>query len=395
MASNSRQIHVRGLTAALLSPLFLGMAPVFGKLAYLGGSDPFTVAATRTVVAAVFLWIVYLLFGRRFIYIYPAGLLGCVVVGTVNGIGSLFYYNGLHYLNASVVQLLNATYLIFVVILARLGGQPLTQRTVVRAGLAILAVILLTGGIEGGISWIGAGLIIGNAIMFAGMVILSQRVLYEMPSQTVTLYVLTTMGVVVVMARAIYRLEWIPQSSESLGAILTLGATTACARLLLFAGVKQLGPLQTVLVGIFETAVALIMSFIFLHDQLSAIQWIGVAILLTSLLLIRSSDLEKRKTSEMPVVNMAGMSFQHVAFTQAFANDKTIDLSMEELEMIRRMMEAPPAPHPVLPDVNGSETNAQVDALPNDPSEDCQAIASQPVTIPEVSEPKIGDAHEI
>src|SRR5689334_11906735 len=195
MASNAPPPNVRGLTAALLSPIFLGMAPVFGKLAYLGGSDPFTVAATRTVVAAVFLWAAYLLFGRRWIYIYPAGLLGCVVVGTVNGIGSLFYYNGLHYLSASVVQLLNSTYLIFVVVLARLGGQPLTQRTIMRSTLALIAVGLLTGGIAGGISWLGAGLIIGNAILFAGTMILSQRVLFEMPAPTVTLYTVTTMAV--------------------------------------------------------------------------------------------------------------------------------------------------------------------------------------------------------
>jgi uncharacterized membrane protein len=45
------------LVAALLSPLFLGMAPVFGKLALRGGSDPFTVAAVRTALAAGLLWI--------------------------------------------------------------------------------------------------------------------------------------------------------------------------------------------------------------------------------------------------------------------------------------------------------------------------------------------------
>ncbi|MEP7288897.1 MAG: DMT family transporter [Chloroflexota bacterium] len=343
MSSETHPTDMRGLTAALLSPLFLGVAPVFGKLAMLGGSDPFTVAATRTVVAALLLWIFYFLFGRRYIYIYPAGLLGCVVVGTVNGIGSLFYYNGLHYLNASVVQLLNATYLIFVVILARLGGHALTQRTILRAVLALIAVTLLTGGIAGDISWLGAGLIIGNAILFAGVVILSQRVLYEMPSQTVTLYVVTTMAIVVVMARAVYRLEWIPQSSESFGAIVALGATTACARLLLFAGVKQLGPLQTVLLGIFETVVALVLSLVLLHEQLTTIQWIGVAILLTSLVLIRPKDLAKRSTGEMPVFNMAGMGFQHIAFTQAFGNGKIVDLSPEELEMIRRMMEGPSA----------------------------------------------------
>jgi drug/metabolite transporter (DMT)-like permease len=341
MTTKSRRLSESwGLIAALMSPVFLGFAPIFGKLAYLGGSDPFTVAATRTVIAVVILWITYLLFWRRYTYIYPAGLLGCVVVGSVNGIGSLFYYNGLHYLNASVAQLLNATYLIFVVILTRLGGQPLTRRTIVRSLLALLAVTLLTGGVAGGqISWLGAGLMIGNAILFAGTVILSQRVLFEMPSPTVTLYVMTAMAVVVVMARVVYRLEWIPQSPEAIGAILALGITTAISRLMLFTGVKQLGSLQTVLLGIFETAVALFMAFIFLHEQLTIIQWIGVAILVFSLLLIRSDDLSKR---DMPVFNMAGMGFQPVAFTKAFGKDETAKLSTEELEMIRKMLEAPP-----------------------------------------------------
>src|SRR5258708_22253811 len=170
-----------------------------------------------------------------------------------------------------------------------MGGQRMPRRTVMRAILALIAVTLLTNGIAGGISWLGAGLIIGNAILFAGTIVLSQRVLYEMPSQTVTLYVVTTMALVVVMARVVYRLEWIPQQPQAITAILVLGVTTAAARLLLFAGVKYLGPLQTVLFGIFETMVALILSFVFLHDQLNAIQWAGVAVLLTRLLFIHTA----------------------------------------------------------------------------------------------------------
>lgn len=338
---NTAAANVRELVAALLTPTLLGAAPLFGKLAYLGGSDPFTVAATRTVVAAAMLWIIYLIFRRRFIYIYPAGLLGCVVVGMTNGIGSLLYYNGLRYLDASMVQLLNATYLIFVVLLTRLGGYPLSQRTIVRALMALCAVVLLAGGVSGGINWLGAGLIIGNAILFAGTVIMSRRVLYEMPSPTFTLYVITTMAVVVVMARVVYRLEWIPQSPEAAWAILALGITTALSRLTLFMGVKALGSLQTALVGVFETAVALVLAFLFLHEQLTAIQWAGVAILVASLLLARPDDLRHRQSGETPVFNMAGLNFQHVAFTKAFGNDLA-DVTPEELELIRRMMTAPP-----------------------------------------------------
>lgn len=345
LLAESEKGWLAGLATAFLSPLFLGFAPVLGKLAYQGGSDPFTVAATRTVMAAALLWAVYLLFFRKYIYIYPAGLLGCMLVGTVNGIGSLFYYNGLSYVDASVAQLLNATYLIFVVILSHLGGHPITRRTLLRLLLAGVAIALLTGGVAGRISWIGAGFMIANALLFAGTFVLSQRVLYEMPSPTVALYVITTMAVVVVMARLVYRLEWIPQTAEAVGAIAALGLTTALSRLTLFMGIKKLGSLQTVFLGIFETAVALVMALVFLQEQLTPVQWIGVGVLVASLMLIRSDDLAQSARAEAghsPLFNIAGMSFNKIAFMQAFGKDEQLKLSPEELERIRRMLEAPP-----------------------------------------------------
>jgi drug/metabolite transporter (DMT)-like permease len=332
----------RNLATGFLSPLFLGFAPILGKMAYSGGSDPFTVAATRTVIAALILWVVYALFFRKYIYIYPAGLIGCIAVGAVNGIGSLFYYNGLQYVDASVAQLLNATYLIFVVILARLGGHPITRRTTIRVFLAFIAITLLTGGVAGRISWLGAGLMIANAFLFASTFTLSQRVLYEMPSPTVTLYVLTTMAVVVVMARLVYRLEWIPQSAEAFGAIAALGVTTALSRLTLFFGIKKMGSLQTVFLGIFETAVALFMAAAFLGERLTPIQVIGMGILLFSLLLIRRDDLYMQRSGESPLFNIASMSFNKIAFMQAFGKDEALKMTPDELERIRQMMQAPP-----------------------------------------------------
>lgn len=198
----ARERQTEGVVTALLTPLFLGMAPILGKQAIEAGADPFAVAAIRTVIAVVFLWVVYALFFRRYLYIYPAGLLGCVVIGVINGIGSLFFYGGLGLLDASLAQLLNGMYLIFAVLLSRLGGDPLERRVLVRVMLAIGGLVLITGLGGKPVNWLGVGLMLGSALMFAGTVILSQYVLYEMPSTTATLYILTTMGVVVVMVWA-------------------------------------------------------------------------------------------------------------------------------------------------------------------------------------------------
>jgi len=244
-----------------------------------------------------------------------------VVIGVVNGIGSLMYYNGLQLVNASVAQVLNATYLIFVVIMTRLGGQQLTRRTIIRVLLTLLAILILTGGSSSPSDWFGVGLMVGNAILFAGTVILSQRVLYEMPAPTVTLYTLTTMAIVVVTARGIYRLSWLPQSNAALVAIGALGLTTALSRLTLFTGVKRLGGLQTTLVVALETGVTLLLSLLLLpNEMLTTAQWVGIVIMASTLLLARTDDIKRRSTQTLPVVNMAGMQFgtNAAAFESAF-----------------------------------------------------------------------------
>jgi drug/metabolite transporter (DMT)-like permease len=363
------------LLVPFLSPVFLGMAPLFGKLAYQSGSDPFTVAAIRTIIAAAILWVLYLIFWRRYIYIYPAGLLGCVVIGTVNGIGSLMFYSGLNLLDASLTQLLNGMYIIFVVILARLGGQHITYRTKFRLTLALVALLLLTGLSLTSINWLGVGLMLGNAIMFAGTVLLSQRVVYEMPAQTVTLYVLTTMAVLVAMARLAYGIVdpvW-AVNGDAMWAIFLLGASTALARLTMFFGVKALGGLQTSMIAITEIGVTLLLAFMFLGERLTMPQWAGVAFLTASIVLMRGEDNPEGVAPEAtPLPNMAGLTlFQQMAFDQAFGTSD-VEISPEELEAIRQMMgpsaDQPPPPRPTsmdeLPTAPTSEGSEDKDAYP-------------------------------
>lgn len=295
------ETQTQGLAGAYLSALFLGLAPVLGKLANLYRADGFTVAAVRTVVAVALLWVIYALVWRKYIYIFPVGLLGCIAVGAVNGIGSLFYYNGLQRLDASVAQVLNASYLIFVVLLSRLAGETFTRNTWIRIGLFVLAEALLILGFNAPdkIDWFGIALMIGNAILFAGTVIMSQRVLYEMPAPTLALYALTTMGAITVVARLVVPFDW-KISNEALWALVALGGTTALARLTLFAGVKQLGSLTTSLASIFELAVTLLVAIFFLQEQLQPLQWGGIVILILTLALVRGEPRRGGTVADVP-----------------------------------------------------------------------------------------------
>ncbi|MBN1311232.1 MAG: DMT family transporter [Anaerolineae bacterium] len=290
--SQSRH-RVNGTIAALMTPLVMGLAPIFGKQAIHAGTDPFTLAMLRTCMAALILWIVYGLFFRKFIYIFPAGLLGTLVVGGLNGLGSLLYYNGLLLLdNASLVQLLNMLYVIFAMLLVRLYGQHISGLSIFRALLALIAVYLLAGGYrQATIHWIGVGLMIGSAFTYALHIVLSQRVMYEMPAQTMALYALTWMGLIVLIARLAYGtilpLRWGP--AMPIGWIYVLGmmTVTALSRVTLFMGVRNLGSLQTILLNVAEIGVTLMVAFMWLGERMEVIQWFGVALLVVSALLTR------------------------------------------------------------------------------------------------------------
>ncbi|HVU09642.1 MAG TPA: DMT family transporter [Phototrophicaceae bacterium] len=352
--------YATGVAAAILTPLMLGVAPIFGKQAIAQGADPFSVAAIRTVIAAVLLWVVYALFMRKSIFIYPAGLLGCVVVGVVNGIGSLFYYSGLGLLDASLVQLLNGTYMVFAVLLSRIGGEKINRRIGIRIALACAALIILTGFGNQPVNWLGVGFMLANALMFAGTVILSQYVLYEMPPTTATLYILTTMAVVVVMAwAAVGKSVNSTVLEAALPPIFILGITTALSRLAMFASVSVFGSLRTAIIAVAEIGVALTLAFFVLGDRLTTIQVIGVGLLIVSMLLIRSTDLLPRgfNPNALLVHDMANVQFQRIAFHRAFGKAEHDNeygvmstLTTSELIAIQKMLGAsnkPVDPFPI------------------------------------------------
>ncbi len=347
---SSSPIQLRGIFAAFASPIFLGMAPIFGKIAFQAGADAFTVAALRTIIAVLLLWLTYSLFFRRFIYIYPAGLMGCIVIGAINGIGSLFYYGGLTSLDASLVQLINGSYLAFAVLLSRIGGQKASPRTLVRVLMAMTALVMITSFHATVPNWTGIGLMLGSALMFSGTVILSQYVLYEMPAPTATLYILTTMGVVVTMVwLAISPTISLTIIENALPPIVALAVTTALARLAMFAGVKFMGGMQTAVLGITEIAVALVLAALILGETLTIGQWAGVALLIFSILLIRQKDLLPRgiNPNALIVANMASVQFQRIAFHRAFGTETTDNaegtmgaITTQEMLAIQRMMGA-------------------------------------------------------
>lgn len=283
----SKKLRVKGINAALFSAFFLGLAPIFGKQAINAGLPPLGVVAFRTLFATLLLFIVMAIFQRQFLFIYPAGLIGCLLAGWVNGFGSLFFYSALGRIDAGLGQLLYSLYPFFVAFWMLLDHQSPTKTTIVRLLIAVPAVFLLIQTTSGEIDLVGVLMMLIAAALFALHLPINQRVLYDIPPPTVTLYTLVAMSAVVVPVFLFSgQVASFPTSPEIWWPILALTLVTFFSRLTLFTGVKHIGGMQTALLGLSELLVTVFLSQLWLKEQLSTAQWFGAGLLAFSIFLV-------------------------------------------------------------------------------------------------------------
>lgn len=275
----------RGIQAALASAIFLGIIPIFGKQAILFGFSPLAVVALRTSIASFLLLLIMLGFQRQYFYIYPVGLIGCILAGFINGLGSILYYIALSRLDASIGQLLYSFYPLFVAMWLLLDQQSINRLTALRLIISLPAAYLLIYKGQGTVDYVGVTLMVGSAILYALHLIINQRVLYEVPAPTVTFYTLISMSFTVIIAYFIFD-RHLPAEETPWWPILGMAAVTFFSRLTLFLGVKHLGGLQTAMLGLGELLVTIGIAHLWLNETLSLFQWGGASLLILSLLLV-------------------------------------------------------------------------------------------------------------
>jgi drug/metabolite transporter (DMT)-like permease len=276
----------KGINSALASAVFLALAPIFGKQAILIGLSPLAVVALRTVLAAALLLSVTVVFKPRYLYIYPVGLLGCMLAGGINGLGSLFYYSALGRIGAGVGQLIYSLYPFFVAIWLLLDHQPPSRLTLLRLLMAILAIYLLTQAGETQLDLTGVLLMLLASILYALHLPINQRVLYDVPAPTVTLYTLLSMSAVVVPAYLLFGAWDAPAGANVWLPVVGLTLVTFLSRITLFLGVKHLGGMQTALLGLAELFITITLAHLWLGERMTGLQWAGTALLGISFLMI-------------------------------------------------------------------------------------------------------------
>ena len=129
---------------------------------------------------------------------------------------------------------------------------------------------------------------IGAGALYGVHLVIGQWTRVDVDSRTVTLYCLTTMAFVVGIPFVMRGGSMEPVSVQGWTLILLVAIfPTALARLLVFAGLRHIGGIQTALLSMAEPLMAVLMSFLLLGESFTPQQWAGAALFMVSVLLIR------------------------------------------------------------------------------------------------------------
>lgn len=283
-----------GILAAAGSAFFLGLTPIFGKIALQFGFSPLFIVTFRSILATILVFLFLLIIDRSYLRIYSLGLFGCAIAGFINGVGSILFYSALSFLDASIGQLLYSFYPLMVAFWLLLDRQPITKLTILRLFISIMGAVLLISASTQKVSLQGSVMMIGAAALYGLHLIINQKVLYEAPTPTVTFYTLLSMSATVSLAYIVFDSR-IPLVSPILWPVIMLGIITAVSRVTLFLGIKNLGGMQTALLGLGELLVTVLTAQIFLNETLTPLQWVGAILLLVSLILVGFDKLPPQK----------------------------------------------------------------------------------------------------
>lgn len=260
--------------AALVTPLARG--------AVTGGMDPLALLLARLAIAVVLMAVT--LGATRPALLRIDGELAkrVALVGGIAGVEICCFFLSLAWIDSSMSAMLKSVQPLVVLLLLALGGERLTSRHLVRLAVAAVGIYLLVGP-SGQLSSLGLILTGLSILLYAVQLVLLQWRLLRYDPRTVTFYLLVAMTGVVFLFWLAQGAVWANPGAAGWGAILVMAViSTYFARIAQFVAMRHIGSGQIALLWPVQTLLIILLSVLFLHEQLTFVQWAGGALVLIS-----------------------------------------------------------------------------------------------------------------
>jgi drug/metabolite transporter (DMT)-like permease len=289
---------ILGVAFALLAAIGYSAKAIFIKLAYVYHVDAITLLALRMVLSVpVFIGIAVWshlrhaasLTGRDWLLVLVLGLIGYYL-------SSLFDFLGLEYITAGMERLILFLYpTMTVVIMAVLYRQPIGRMTLAAMALSYagIAIVFLhdMGMKQGGNVVLGASLVFLATLTYSSYLVGAGHAIARVGATRFTAYAMIVSSAATLLqfflTRPISALE-LPLPVYEYSIAMALFSTVLPVFLLAYA-IHRIGSGSASLIGSIGPVSTIYMAYVFLHEQLSALQIAGSSLVLIGVLIVSLS----------------------------------------------------------------------------------------------------------
>lgn len=262
---------------AIVTPLVRGVV--------VGGMNPITLLLLRLLLTVVLIVGAIGIFDRRHLQIDRRGLWHLGIIGLISGVEICCFFWSLAFVDASMSAMIKSTQPLVVLLLLACGGERLRGRHWLRLGFATVGIYFLVGP-GGRVQPFGLFLLTLSLILYGLQLVLIQWWLKGYHNQTITFYLTSIMTLVIIVWWWLQDAGWQDPGLSGWVVIAVLAiVSTYLARLALFAAIRRIGSGQIALLWPLQTLLVIVLSVLFLHERMAALQWFGGSLVLISALL--------------------------------------------------------------------------------------------------------------
>lgn len=285
--------RIVGITLIAVSAASFGTLAIFGRYAYAGGIDTYTLLFLRFTISAILMSV--LLFVRREPLPRGKTLLQLIGMGALGYVGQSFsYLTAIRYASSGLVALLLYLYPVFVAILSSLVLHEKIKPIKALALAIALGGTALTVSPEGG-QLSGILLAIAAAAIYSVYIIVGTRVLQKVSALQSSTVIFASAGLVYAALTAISG-PHVPTSPGGWGLIAGIVIVATVIPVVTFlAGLQRIGPTNASMLSTLEPVVTVLLSTLLFHDALKPITLLGGGMILAAVILLTRSELRPGK----------------------------------------------------------------------------------------------------
>lgn len=284
---------LKGVVLVLFGACSFGILSTFVKLAYADGYSLSDVTGTQAFFGAVLLWLFYFIQIKTSKKVYPKSnthWFKLLAAGTFTGLVSMFYYQCVKLVPASLAIILLMQFVWISVLLELIIYKKKPSKMQILAiGVILGGTVLASGFIETNANQINfEGIVYGMlaAFCYGIFLMLNGKIGNDYPPLKKSALMITGACILIfVILPPTFLINGALAGSLLKWGIILAVFGTFIPPLCFAAGIPKIGLTLSSILSSAELPVAVMMSSLVLQEQVSAIRWFGVAIILTAMIL--------------------------------------------------------------------------------------------------------------